>query len=234
LSDDSFVAIKFLQDAYFRIERAKKHLAELEGRIEAVRKGEKAFSASIEADPSVRLPVVKFGAPIETVCRLLTGEIVYNLRAALDYLVYDLALWNTGKPREGTQFPINKSAVAFERNRKTSLKGLNVEHVAMIEQVQPYKGCKWTDFLNALSNADKHRKLTVFDMSGSFTMNLAWIFPVDPQAKPGTSFAAGTMQMNPNEPFFVAFEDGRPIVETLKKLHLQVARLLDLFKASIQ
>jgi hypothetical protein len=36
----------------------------------------------------------------------LVGEICYNLRSALDYLVFELAKHDSGTRQENTQFPI--------------------------------------------------------------------------------------------------------------------------------
>jgi hypothetical protein len=40
-------------------------------------------------------------------------EIVYNLRSALDYCVYLLAIIGSGKVLPGTQFPIEDEASGF-------------------------------------------------------------------------------------------------------------------------
>jgi hypothetical protein len=63
------------------------------------------------------------------------------LVAALDYLIFVLAKSDSGVEQDGTQFPVCKRKEFFDRGRKTMLKGMSDEHVALIERLQPYKGC---------------------------------------------------------------------------------------------
>lgn len=87
---------------------------------------------------------------------VLTGEIVYNFRAALDYAVCALA-----GGRHRNQFPIESSAHGFSSRRQTFLEGLDDASVRRIETYQPYMGCNWTRQLARLSNLDKHNRLIV-------------------------------------------------------------------------
>jgi hypothetical protein len=97
---------------------------------------------------------------------ILTGESVYNLRAALDYLVYELAIKDSGSHKTGTQFIIEdvKSDIknrnrGFDARAKTYLAGLSNKHIRDIELLQPYNGCAWSKALREISNPDKHRHL---------------------------------------------------------------------------
>jgi hypothetical protein len=89
----------------------------------------------------------------------LVGEICYNFRCALDYLVYALAELDSKAPQKGTQFPIMDTAKDFVGHGKAMLVGVNAAHVAAIERLQPYNGCHWTERLRDLSNMDKHRHI---------------------------------------------------------------------------
>src|SRR5689334_11619575 len=95
--------------------------------------------------------------PLRNRASVVVGEIVYNLRAALDYLVYVPAEQDSGARQSGTQFPIEDSQQGFTAHRPTRLKGVSDEHAAVIRQFQPYRGCEWTRTLRDLSNPDKHR-----------------------------------------------------------------------------
>jgi len=68
---------------------------------------------------------------------ILIGEICYNLRSALDYLVYELAILDSSKRQDGTQFPIDDTPEKFSKHKRSWLKGLNSNHVAAIEKLQP-------------------------------------------------------------------------------------------------
>lgn len=101
------------------------------------------------------------GRPPPSKTGILAGEVVYNLRAASDYLVYALAELDAGTPNEKSQFPIEERKKTFwEVRRDTWLRGVNDDHVRQLEAYQPYAGCPWTRKLRDLSNFDKHRQLT--------------------------------------------------------------------------
>jgi hypothetical protein len=57
------------------------------------------------------------------------GETIYNLRSALDYIVYDLACLTAGKHVGGTQFPIEESQAGFlSRMKGVNAKGESAGH----------------------------------------------------------------------------------------------------------
>ena len=100
---------------------------------------------------------------------LLLGEILYNLRAALDNCIYEVAVIDSGKdppPRaDQIQYPIYATAEQFANN-KYRLDALSDNHRRSIELDQPYHG--WdgpTDhpfaMLNDLARRDRHRQLHV-------------------------------------------------------------------------
>ena len=105
---------------------------------------------------------------------VIAGDVLNNLRPALDYLVYALAyLDSEGKPADGTQFPICDTAALFREKKNVWLKGLSPEHIAAIEGLQPYDGRKeqfWLRWLRDLHNPDKHRHLSVMatEVGGGF------------------------------------------------------------------
>jgi hypothetical protein len=68
---------------------------------------------------------------------VLVGEICYNLRSALDYLVYGLARRDSGSIQKGTQFPIVDKKEQFVGNQTKRLAGLNSTHVEAIARLQP-------------------------------------------------------------------------------------------------
>ena len=106
--------------------------------------------------------------PIEWSVRL--GEIFYNLRSALDHLVWQLVLANRQKPGRRNAFPIVKDEGDWQRatRRLKRLKGVAPRVEAEIERMQPYTGGIgflfdvskfWT--LSELCNIDKHRHLNM-------------------------------------------------------------------------
>jgi hypothetical protein len=104
----------------------------------------------------------------------ITGEIVHDLRSALEQLVWQLVLLNGGEPRKSHTFPIRgeEPSRAFEvemRREWTTrgrvyhgpLFGLSDDATAMIESCQPYKGPNGARLrqLHDLWNTDKHETL---------------------------------------------------------------------------
>lgn len=99
--------------------------------------------------------------PVPLVIGVIVGEIIHDVRSALDHLVWQLALLNTATPTRVTQFPIAISEEEFRSNRgQNMIRDLAPKHRTAIEELQPYKG---TDTglalydLRVLSNTDKHR-----------------------------------------------------------------------------
>ena len=149
-----------LDGAYLRITRATEHVAELEGLVSAYGQSE-LDGISVDIDPNTFHLTLDFAEQVASspMISVVSGEVLYNLRAALDYLVFELAkLDSGGVEQDGTQFPIEDSVGHFTARRKTFLKGFSDEHVAVIEGYQPYKGVEWTRRFRNFSNPDKHRK----------------------------------------------------------------------------
>jgi hypothetical protein len=96
---------------------------------------------------------------------LLLGDGIQNLRAALDHLVVDLAIIDSGawpiNPRgrlARTQFPVCSKKADFDAGTSEWLLGLSSEHRERIESFQPYEtGSDVLESLVDISNEDKHR-----------------------------------------------------------------------------
>ena len=105
-------------------------------------------------------------APVEW--SVIIGEILYNLRSALDQLVWQLVLANGQVPGRHNEFPITKDHRRWEETNGGLLKGISRRHEAMIGYLQPYTGGMNLPFdvsmlgiLNDLGNVEKHRHLLV-------------------------------------------------------------------------
>lgn len=104
---------------------------------------------------------------------LQVGDVVHNLRSALDHLAWQLVILDGGEPTEKTQFPVRKSALnAKGELAHTQLRPAvsNPDILDALEAVQPYIGPEgqpanyaenplWR--LNRLDITDKHRLLLV-------------------------------------------------------------------------
>lgn len=99
---------------------------------------------------------------------LIVGDIVHNLRCALDHLVYAIAVHESGqKPppfEHRLMFPICDTGTIFRDESKKRLATLSDRVRAAIEIVQPYNRPHETlppllAILRDFSNTDKHRLL---------------------------------------------------------------------------
>jgi len=227
-----------LNGAYKRVNRASKHLSDLKRGIKVFRQY-KIDSISVDYQrirnhikhESIYIRNVRSRPiPVPQEFSILVGEIIYNLRAALDYLVYELACFDSKQEVEGTQFPIENSPETFDtrvrdikgkRRNKKYLKGVSPEHVTAIKRLQPFNGCQWTERLRDISNPDKHRRLTVVDSP----------IVVGSEVDSAEALLANqSVNVKDIFSFEVIFRDGMPVIETLEQLILKVVETLDSFK----
>lgn len=214
-----------LDGAYVRLDRAEEHLAELKSISADLIKMERevvleGIRANMKFGPSVPIPL-KYS--------ILVGETIYNLRASLDYLIYQLALLDSGTEQDHTQFPIYdtqnrfRKEVVQQRKAKSCINGINGTHTAAIERLQPYNGVDWTKWLQSLSNPDKHRHLIIIKHDGTVDFRTT----PDP-GKPRS------VEVHLHISQYIAFNDGLPVIDTLEKIALQVADVLAYFKGEFQ
>jgi hypothetical protein len=102
------------------------------------------------------------------------GEFLYQLRAALDSLVYDTTIVVSGQDpppnAEDLEFPIRASEAGF-KNAASKIAPLADHHRVWIEEIQPYRAehetegmefsAKALDAINDLARKDRHRGLRV-------------------------------------------------------------------------
>ena len=127
----------------------------------------KAITREVSDDGSKQVWIyrgVTPNAPIEW--SIMLGEILYNLRSALDHLVWQLVLANGQTPGRHNEFPIAVDDQTWLQEKSRALKGTSSRHEAMIGHLQPYTGginlpfdVSMLKVLNDLNNIEKHRHL---------------------------------------------------------------------------
>jgi hypothetical protein len=222
-----------LQGAQLRLNRAGEHLPGLNEIIQAiVSTYENGVVAERDPESGDWEPT---GNPVELFelrASVIIGEVVHNLRACLDYLVYALAQADSGRVPDRTQFPIEDSPQGFTARRNTFLEGVSDENVAIIRKYQPYNGCWWTENLRELSNADKHRELVrvksdLMAVTGGLAV-LPWDMEANtPLVDPDGNVPEVNMYLVGSAT--VVFPNGAEISETLAELQTEVGRLLSVF-----
>jgi len=142
-----------------KIARSIEHFNALDGEITAFLNS-KPYAIRREFDAEKR-SYSFFVNPLAEVplrIRILTGEMLGQLRSCLDHLAWQLALITTPTPHERTEFPI----FAEPAQRQIQKIGSLPEPAqAIVEKLQPYhdqtpeKNTLWK--LHRLANEDKHR-----------------------------------------------------------------------------
>lgn len=170
--------VDYFQPARLRIERAQSRSSEMsEVWNEYLKPHPFEFELVRENETRYFFRVTQ-REPTPPELSLLFGEWLYNLRSALDYIVWATAVHTTGKvppPGEGDlQYPIYDDAGAWKRNERR-LRPLADHHREMLLVMQPFNSDPDGNFLgwiNRLARIDRHRRLTVW------TARLAEVNPV--------------------------------------------------------
>lgn len=112
---------------------------------------------------------------------VMIGEIVHNLRSALDYSIYSLVVHATGAPpgaRDKTQFPILSDPPKCEFHKLPMLKGVSHDAASLIRTFQPFVTDEGEQsplvHLNKLSNLDKHNMI---HLTGASLTDFDFRFP---------------------------------------------------------
>jgi hypothetical protein len=149
-----------------KIERAKKHVADLDAAIRAFLDS-KPYKVGAERDPDTRKMVyyVVHVEDVHTDITQIAGDALASMVSILDHLAYRLFLTaKTGGDGRHVYFPITKNATnaaEYVAERKRKVKDIPPAIVADLDALEPYKGGKghqlWV--LNELNNLAKHRDL---------------------------------------------------------------------------
>src|SRR5216683_4202653 len=153
-----------------KIERAKKHLRDLAAEILTL-----THTTIVHRDPKTGVPpnpiTFMWNPDFKTVPTLsfdvvaISGDIIHNLRSALDHLAHQLVF--VGSPHLTTStisrnigFPIAESMAKYEAIKVGKVEGMRPEAKEAIDRLKPYKGGNdplWR--VHELDNIDKHRAL---------------------------------------------------------------------------
>lgn len=137
----------------------------------------------------------------------MVGDVVHNLRSALDHLTWELVKRGT-QPRpkdpKGVQFPFATSWASFKAQLERRLPGVaDRPHRALVRRYQPYRRDprgRGMHALRYLNDTDKHRVLLptvmavdtgrlTFHAPGASQMSLNFLLVADKMLKHGTPVA---------------------------------------------
>jgi hypothetical protein len=145
-----------------KTDRAKKHITDLVAELRAFR-DVKPLAIGTKRNPQTRQLIYYVTSIQETPPSIpgILGDILQNLRSALDHLAYQLVLVGTGSAATDAHvyFPIADDIARYENAKRSGqLKGMRPAAVSAIDAVRPYKGGNDTLWrLHRLNNIDKHR-----------------------------------------------------------------------------
>jgi hypothetical protein len=225
-----------LEPSKHRISRAVQRLNELRDVIENVRARALSTPAIIRVerrlvDAGERPPLdiewqhTPEDTHLQQQARLLTGETVYHLRTAFEYLAYHLVWLDNGRPFRGSAFPIVKDTDPKKwMKAKERIPGLTPVHLQQIRSLQPFAGCSWTGELSTLSNADKHRSPLRIRIPTVAVMPLT-----PPVLVPDPMDQTHYIVEAPAPPVEVTTNDGRDLHQLLRQITQRVAETVNSF-----
>jgi hypothetical protein len=114
---------------------------------------------------------------------LIFGDMLYNLRASLDYIAWQLVLLAGSDPTDHTAFPAAKTAHGWA-SAKGQVAGIEERWVTEIDNLQPYKRADRPEIhplaiLDYVNNIHKHRLLVPALMTAE-----VWTFGMPVEALP--------------------------------------------------
>jgi len=210
-----------------KIARSKRHLGELEDSSSTFLRG-RSYNVATKRDLETRR-LIYFVSRVNEVpltIAVVAGEVVQNLRSALDHLAFQLVLVGTrgAVPMRHVYFPIADSLQKYEEIKRDYLKGVKPEAMRAVDAVKPYRGgtdALWR--LHRLNIIDKHRLLLMvgsafrsFDLGAAMQQHIKNAFPTfvqerDIQLPPFFVRPADRMfPVKVDDEFFVDSPDAEP------------------------
>ncbi len=178
-----------------KTERAKKHLADLENEVgKFMQSNPYRLGTRMDSDSDKRLYYLTAVQDIPGDIVMTIGDVVHNLRCALDHLAHQLVLVGSpGKPVGRVQFPVFKDKASFEKAIKGNsiVNGASQGAIDAIKALEPYQGGNdyiWV--ISQLDNADKHRSILAVGSAMRSINNGMTMKAIDGQDVPVSLFVA--------------------------------------------
>ncbi|OSZ67162.1 hypothetical protein CAP39_12075 [Sphingomonas sp. IBVSS1] len=150
-----------LSDARIKLDRACKHISDLEAAIIALEASD-LYSITFEQNKGLGSAELKFQSlhQMDKSINALIGDAVGNLRSALDYLFFPIAVRCGADPTKVT-FPFASDKKGFSGEVRSPNRQLTDELIVIFDGIEAYQGgaghSLWA--INKLRNIDKHRLL---------------------------------------------------------------------------
>src|SRR5262249_4018917 len=117
-----------------KIERAKKHIRDLDSAIQSFRDTD-PYGVRTENDSQTGQIIqrIQVRSQVPSTLSLLIGDAVHNLRSALDHLAWQLVEANGDTPTTKTAFPIYKTLAKYTTESTRRVKGMDPAAVNLID-----------------------------------------------------------------------------------------------------
>jgi hypothetical protein len=194
-----------------KIERARKHLAELVQLLTEAQQRLLDFYGDLDAIKllaATQVGRVNYNQPTPPEFPLIVGDIVHNLRTALDIAMCDVARVR-GKSTDKIKFPFAISSETLEKALTGDVKKLGDDIIELLRACEPHrKGNKALRALHDLDIDDKHKLILPADFFftiGADNGHYTW------SATPDLPIKVYTLMLD--GPF-----EGEPVVPTMEAL----------------
>jgi hypothetical protein len=156
-----------LHDISLKLQQAHDQFVALDASIGEYLNTAYTLVTSVYEVDQIVVRVVRFKRPIPPEWSITVGDIIHNLRSALDYLVFQLVILETGAAPTsiGNQFPIAHTESTFDSAQDHMLAGVGSKATVLIRSLQPFvtgEGAKSPlRHLREISNQGKHGEVTL-------------------------------------------------------------------------
>ena len=153
-----------LVSSRLKTDRARKHLAELRGKLEAFFATD-PYKIAATRDSVSRRPTYYVESVRDTpiAVSVVAGDVLHELKCALDHLAYQLYLVGSGRSSGARHvyFPVSDDAARYKSESRRKTEGMKRQAIAALAELEPYEGGKGSILwrLHRLNNIDKHRLL---------------------------------------------------------------------------
>jgi hypothetical protein len=217
------------ESAVLKIRRARDQTYQLDeemARFFDVQNQAQGFNHYVSTDMREWWVVYRRFKPTPEMWPVQIGEIIHNLRSALDHVIFEAsALDSQGSPLARIEFPIFVDKVKYEapeRDRGTGMhkiRGItSPEERALIAEFQPFKYHEPTAhflwLLQLLSNGDKHHSLSVAGAINALT---------DINFRPGQAVSGTDLEYVRNGQ--VVLQDGIEVIRVRSRIPLPNAEV---------
>jgi hypothetical protein len=171
------LAMADLHDVHAKLERAQLHAREFDAMAQQIIDSRPfSFEVKVEEDDWCHIRWKQNGEfPNLEPLAVVFGDFLYNLRATLDYIIWQLVLLNGRKPGRHTSFPCVLEAAKWHHAVNGALRGVGQPWVAQVAKLQPFDPSHTTAphshplaVLDEANNMNKHRLLPAALMSAGY------------------------------------------------------------------